>query len=271
MLSPETRRTIATIVAGCFVWVACGGSSSDGTGATVAGAGGSAGATGVTGTGGTAGTSTGTGGAPAVDGGRVACGTANMSTGCNPNGNNRVCDLPNNRCVQCTSDANCAANPMQMGNPHCDTVGLNNAMLPNDTCEECLTDAHCGANMACLNNNCVATCTTDAGCLAASPMTPVCNLAGMPPRCVQCLTDAQCATAVDGNGVPRPHCRLPMTQNALTCRACVTAADCMPGQTCSNGGNCNNPMDGGMMGARDGGGRGGMMDATPVLDATRGD
>jgi Cys-rich repeat protein len=138
-----------------------------------------------------------------------------------------------------------------MGNPFCDTVGLNGAGLPNDTCEECLTDAQCGAGMACLNNNCQLTCTTDAQC-AATPMTPVCDTTAMPGQCVQCLNDTQCVGATDANGVPRPHCRLPMTNNANQCRACNTAADCQPGQVCSQGGNCNNaPPDGGFGGPAD--------------------
>src|SRR5262249_32343300 len=150
MMSRDMRRTMAMLVAGCLVWMACGGSSSDGgatgsgggSGSTASGTGGSRGSGGTahstvtsgTGSGttvasGTArGTATtGTGGAAGNDAGRIACGTANTNTGCNPNGNNRVCDLPNNRCVQCTSDAECAANPNQMGNPHCDTVGMNMA------------------------------------------------------------------------------------------------------------------------------------------------
>jgi Cys-rich repeat protein len=161
----------------------------------------------------------------------------------------------------------CAANPNQMGNPYCDTVGMNGAGLPNDTCEQCLMDSHCGTGMACVNNNCVLTCTSDAQCAAASPMDPVCNLTAMPAQCVQCLTDTQCAGVMDMNGVPRPHCRLAATNNANQCRACNTAADCQPGQTCSNGGNCNNAMDGG--GGREGGRGGFMMDASPV-DASRG-
>jgi len=201
------------------------------------------------------------------DAGRIACGTVNNG-GCNPNGNNRVCDLPNNRCVQCTSDAMCAANPGQMGNPYCDTVGLNAAGLPNDTCEECLTDTHCGTGMLCVNNNCVLTCTGDAQCAAADPMNPVCNTSAMPPLCVECLNDTQCAGAMDGNGVARPHCRLPTANNPNQCRACNTAADCQPGQTCSNGGNCNTAMDGGG-GRPEGGGRGGQMDAS-ADDAPRG-
>jgi len=197
--------------------------------------------------GGAAGTAvTGTGGNPNVnDAGRIACGTANNGTGCNPNGNNSHCDVANNRCVQCTSDTDCAANPNQMGNPFCDTVGLNGAGLPNDTCEECLMDSQCAAGRACVNHNCIVNCTTDAQCAAATPMTPICNTAVTPGLCVQCLDDMQCAGVTDNNGVPRPHCRLPMTNNANQCRACNTTADCAPGLVCSQGGNCNMGFDGG--------------------------
>jgi hypothetical protein len=253
MLSYKIFRANGIMTAGLFVLAACGGSSSDGS--TTAGTGGqgtsgaTSGAAGsaTTGSGGGAGTAgTGTGGMPANDAGRIACGTANNGTGCNPNGNNRVCDLANNRCVQCQSDGDCAANPMQMGNPFCDTVGLNGAGLPNDTCEECLTDVQCGTGMVCVNNNCMLNCTTDAQCTAANPMTPVCNTTVTPGQCVQCLNDTQCVGVTDGNGVPRPHCRLPMTNNANQCRACNTTADCQAGQVCSQGGNCNNPPpDGG--------------------------
>jgi Cys-rich repeat protein len=266
MHSQEMRWTIGAMVMSWFAWAGCGGSSTDGSsgGSAGANAAGAAGSTVATGTGGGGGSSsTGTGGAPGVnDAGRTPCGTANNGLGCNPNGNNRICDLANNRCVQCTSDTACAANPNQPGNVYCDTVGTNAAGLPNDTCEECLLDSHCATGMACVNNNCVQTCTTDAEC-AASPMTPVCNTAAMPGQCVQCLSDTQCAGVVDGNGVPRPHCRLAGTQNANQCRACNTTTDCQPGETCSNGGNCNVPMDGGFgrEGGREGG-RGGLGDAS---------
>jgi Cys-rich repeat protein len=247
MLSRELR--MGMMAAGWFVFLAaCGGSDTNsGTGTT-----GSGGASGTTTTGTTTGAGGGTAGTGAggrgnmADAGRIACGTANNSTGCNPNGNNRVCDLTNNRCVQCTSDADCAANPQQMGNPFCDTVGMNMAGLPNDTCEQCIVDTQCPAGNVCLNNNCRLNCTSDAQCLAANAATPICNTAVTPGQCVGCLNDTQCVGVTDMNGVPRPHCRLPMTQNANTCRACITAADCLPGQTCGNTGNCNMGFDGGM-------------------------
>jgi Cys-rich repeat protein len=255
MLSQKIPHAVGLLAAGWLVAAACGGSTDSTPGAGGAGGGG----TGTTvGTGGTA--VTGTGGTPVNDGGRIPCGTANNGTGCNPNGNNRVCDIANNRCVQCTSNADCLANPNQMGNPFCDTVGTNMAGLPNDTCEECLTNTDCGAGMVCLNNNCQATCASDADC-AATPNTPVCNLTGTPPQCVQCTTNAQCAGVTDMNGVPRPFCRLPMTNNAFSCRACITTADCAPGLTCSNGGNCNMPFDGG---------RGGGGDGAVIVDASGG-
>ena len=259
MLSQKIPHAVGLLAAGWLVAAACGGSTDSGGGG--GGSGGTTGTAGSTvGTGGGAGT-TGTGGRAAGDAGRIACGTANNGTGCNPNGNNRVCDLANNRCVQCTSDADCAANPNQMGNPFCDTVGMNGQGLPNDTCEECITNAQCPAGQVCNNNNCQMTCTTDAECAAANPALPVCNLTAMPAQCVQCLTNTQCAGVTDMNGVARPFCRLPMTQNAFSCRACITTADCAAGLTCSNGGNCNMPFDGG---------RGGGGDGAVVVDASGG-
>jgi hypothetical protein len=265
MLSHKIFLATGLMVGGFVVFTACGSSSSDngttaGSGGTTVATGGAGGST--VGTGGTAGTGGRGAGGFQNDAGRVACGTANMGTGCNPNGNTRVCDLPNNRCVQCLSSADCAANPNQMNNPFCDTVGMTMAGLPNDTCEECLNDTQCGAGMSCVNNNCVVSCTTDAQCAAALPMTPICNTAVTPGRCVQCVTDAHCAGVTDMNGVARPHCRLPMTNNPNTCRACNTAADCQPGQVCSQQGNCNNPPDAG-------GGAGGAGGAPPS-DASAG-
>jgi hypothetical protein len=304
------------------VYSACGGDDSNGgsttgtggstgTGGAVTGSGGS-----TSGSGGTAGAGApGSGGTPVVvdagrtDAGRIPCGDAGT---CNPAQQNaRMCDIANQRCVECLAESDCAGD--MGGDIHCNiaqgrcrpcvlgstdpalgcpagqTCGGNNgacqvvctadtqcAALMNtpacntttSMCVECVTDAHCAANPAnanqphcdVANNNCVE-CLANADC-AAQAGQPVCRLTGNNAnQCVQCLVDADCA----GGDAGTTHCRL-AGGNANTCAQCLTAADCpIPGSTCpNNGGACRPPVEGGAPEA-------GRPDATtPVSDAASG-
>jgi Cys-rich repeat protein len=203
--------------------VGTGGKTSGAAGGAASGTGGTA-----AGTGGKSVTA-GTGGATGnmmesdagSDAGRIACGTT--PTGCNPAGGSPICDLANNRCVECLADTSCT----DPTSAHCDVTG--------GTCETCVTNAHCGAGEICQNNNCLATCTSDAMCTAdGGGAKPYCNTTMT--ICVGCVTDAHCAA-----NVATPFCSA--TRNR--CVQCRTAADCMAGMTCATNGSCRAPRDGG--------------------------
>jgi len=218
-----------------LVCTACGGNSSS---SGAAGGGGNTGTGGTSNTGGagrsdaavsTGGSGGAAGGAnldsgarPDVmlnDAGRIPCGTT--ARGCNPNGGAPICDLANNRCVECLSDGDCT-DPMS---PHCDPMG--------GTCEVCVVDAHCSAGQTCVQNNCQQNCATDAICAAADAGTNYCNTTTS--LCVECLTDPQCG----GN---TPFCALDNT-----CVQCRTDVDCPAGRTCTAGGNCRVARDAGAL------------------------
>jgi len=177
------------------------------------------------------------------------CGTAMCETG-------EVCDLANNRCIDCLGDADCAD---ETTDKHCD-LRPNTAGLPTGSCEECIESAHCPAGEICVNENCEPSCTTDANCstdgggnspychpttrictecttdthCAANTANPYCTPGG---DCESCITDAHCTNAA------RPYC------DDNECVACRTSADCPAPQTCNNQGTCSG-------GTSDAGGRG---------------
>src|SRR5215471_17960493 len=114
----------AACVPGFFT--ACSGSESNGGGAGTGGAttgigGGSASTGGGVATGGapgTGGAAPGTGGMALNDAGRIPCGDAGT---CNPNNQNaRMCDIANQRCVECLTEADCAGD--QGGDVHCNVA-----------------------------------------------------------------------------------------------------------------------------------------------------
>jgi Cys-rich repeat protein len=150
----------------------------------------------------------------------VACGTANCTI--NPTGNN-ICDAPNNRCVDCMNDGDCA---VEMTDKHCDLT-LNTAGLPRYACEECTDTAHCAAGQTCVNNACVTQCGT-ATCTAMPTGNNICDAPNN--RCVDCMTDADCA--VEPNN---PRCDT--TPNAAglpryACEECADNSHCPAGQVC---------------------------------------
>ena len=286
MVAKQLAWLAALLVATPILHVACGGRSStddDGTGSANAGAAGTGGSIGTggsttgrgggaatTGTGGSGG-SGGTGGGIVDSGapdGRLSCGTVVNGCAANPQGNT-VCDLANNRCVQCLADPDCSG---QTTNRTCDTrlTGNGNNRLPTDRCVQCIDNTQCAAGGTCSMNTCIGgSCSTDRDCSpdgggrtphcepttktcaqcgadvhCTSPMAPACGPAG---TCVRCTIDAHCATTMT------PYCSL-----TNTCVQCFSDDQCTPPATCNTRGSCS-----GGGGGMDGGGRGGDGGGTP--------
>jgi hypothetical protein len=201
------------------------------------------------------------------------CATPCGTTTCSGNSmGNTVCDAPNNRCVQCLADGDCAS---QMTNKACD-LRPNMQGLPTGRCIVCVDNSHCAAGSVCIGNTCVAGCSTDRDCSAdgggrtphcepttktcaqcgadshcTSPMTPACGPAG---TCVQCTTDTQCVATMG-----RPYCSV-----TNTCVQCVTSDQCTPPATCNTRGSCSG---GGGGGTDAGGGRGDGGGTPPTPDS----
>ena len=210
---------------------ACGGDESSGTTTGMAGTGGST-STGSGGTGGTGGSTSGgaggssgagTGGTSSDSGlvdGRIPCGT--VTNGCNPNpASNNICDAPNNRCVDCLVDMDCAVEPP---NVHCDTR-LNAQGLPAYTCEECTENSHCAAGATCVSGECVTQCGT-----AMCETNEVCDLPNN--RCVDCLSDTDCADETTDK-----RCDLRPNTTGLptgSCEECIETSHCPTGEVCVN-------------------------------------
>jgi Cys-rich repeat protein len=186
------------------------------------------------------------GGATCVSGECVTqCGTAMCET-------NEVCDMPNNRCVDCLSDTDCAD---ETTDKRCD-LRPNMAGLPTGSCEECLESGHCPTGELCVDDNCQPSCTTDANCSAdGGGNSPYCH-----PTvriCTECATDMHCATNTNNpHCTPTGDCEECLSDANCTnpmqpfcddneCVTCRTSADCVPPQTCNNQGNCTTPSDGG--------------------------
>jgi Cys-rich repeat protein len=214
-----TAGTVATgagagansATAGSVAMGAGAGTSSAGTGNTSGSAG--------RGTSGTAGSAGG------VPNGRIACGTANNGTGCNANpSSNNICDLPNNRCVDCMTDTDCAVEPP---NVHCD-VRPNAQGLATYSCEECTDNSHCPAGATCTNAACGMPCGT-----AMCRSDETCDLPNN--RCVECKSDTDCTGQTTNS-----HCDLQPNAAGLptgTCEECVETSHCPTGQICVNN-NC---------------------------------
>ncbi len=140
------------------------------------------------------------------------------------------CDTAVNRCVQCTSGAQCG-----VSTPYCSS---------NDKCVQCLGSGNCTGGKLCDPTSlrcvqCLATsdcagavndagvpqlfCNTSSGvcvgCLThgdCSPSQPICTTAS---QCVQCLVNSQCGDA--GSGI--------CNTTAMTCSIpCATLNACCP-------------------------------------------
>jgi Cys-rich repeat protein len=183
----------------------------------------------------------------------TSCGTTTCTT--NPTGTN-ICDLPNNRCIDCLTDVDCE---VETNNKRCDTSVNPTNMLPRDNCVECTADAHCPTGEVCIGNNCQASCTTDAQCSTdgggmnphCNPTTKICaecgsdsHCSGTTPYCIpagtceQCTTDAHCAAQTT---------RILCNTTNNTCVQCIDSTQCTPPATCGRQGTCTGggPADGG--------------------------
>jgi len=157
----------------------------------------------------------------------TACGTANCST--NPTGNN-ICDLPNNRCVGCLADTDCAD---EMTDKICDLRPAGMSMLPAGNCVQCTADAQCPSGQVCgTTGNTANTCLTSCGttsCTLNPTGNNICDLANN--RCVGCFTDTDCADETTDKACDtsiNPTNMLPR----FACEECVTAAHCPANNVC---------------------------------------
>jgi hypothetical protein len=190
---------------------------------------------------------------PRPEGG-IPCGDAGTCpTNQNNPQNTRFCDIANQRCVECLSNADCVGDPQ---GPVCNMM--------QGRCRECVVDNDCSQSpvaQRCMGNNCQVVCSVNGDC-AMDMGNPFCNTTTR--TCVECGSDADCA-ANAGN----PHCNVamnsceecvanaggpgtspdcaamagqPVCRRNFTCGQCNTVADCPAGSTgCSNGGNCQLP------------------------------
>jgi hypothetical protein len=192
---------------------------------------------------------------------RMPCGTTMCDS-------DEVCDLANNRCVECGSDADCAD---ERSDRRCD-LRPNLAGIPTGNCEECLETSHCPAGQMCVNENCEPTCTTDMDCSAnggnnsyCHPTRQICGECGTDAHCAsnmnnpyctpdgdckECTADSHCATQMAQPYCLRNNCSECMTNAHCAdptqpycadgeCVACRTTADCTSPQICNNNGNCS--------------------------------
>ena len=192
-------------------------------GGTIASAGGHGGAASI-------GESAGSGGAPPCDG--------------DCKGSTSVCDEPTNTCVECLSKVDCKS-----PKPACDTATKSCVECTATTdckdaskllcdqaaqqCVACLKQADCTSPSAsACNGGACAACTKDEECsnIAGKSM---CN-AG---TCVQC-TGKKFAGCGQDSGTPlvcdslKKTCTSTKQQSAGLCEACVSDAQCNPGQMC---------------------------------------
>ncbi len=134
-------------------------------------------------------------------------------------GNNQACDPATNTCVivEC------------YGAHKCD----------DDLCHQCCEDAHCndipGATGVCLpNGTCEGAAPCDGQCAGQYP---VCEMLNGIEQCVQCKTDADCASidaACTCTGEPLYSCMFPdgsvcFTEGGACASLCQGDADCPPG------------------------------------------
>ena len=228
MVAKQLAWLAALLVATPMLYVACGGRSStedDGTGSANPGAAGTGGSIGTgsstTGRGGSAAT-TGTGGSGGS--GQPAPATAaRRMTHVVRHGRERLhrqspgqYDLrfPNNRCVQCLTDPDCAGQPT---NRTCDTrlTGNGNNRLPADRCVQCIDATQCSPGAACTMNTCVGgSCSTDRDCSPdGGGRTPHCE--PTTKTCTQCGADIHCTSS-----------NAPACGPAGTCVRCTIDAHC---------------------------------------------
>jgi Cys-rich repeat protein len=165
--------------------------------------------------------------------GRMSCGT--MMNGCAAN---MICDLANNRCVQCLADPDCASQPT---NKTCDTRRSGTTMLPADRCVQCIDNTQCPPGATC---NMANLCSTQCGTMTCTGAmgNSVCDLPNN--RCVQCLSDGDCASQATNKTCDlRPNMQgLPTGR----CIGCLDNTQCAAGSVCINNtciGKCSTDRD----------------------------
>lgn len=232
--------------------VACGGSDS---GNVFGGAGGAAGAAGAAAAGGVGGTSGGgsssggsAAGGSAGSGGQSSCSKDAECTG------GRVCDEPNQRCVDCVESADCSPGALCVGNACLAPVGCSNSLdcvsaaadrkicdPITELCVQCVGAEDCPEHNDCLQNRCVPylPCVNSLDCKSGLVCDPVTS------RCVECVDTADCgADLVCAGGSCRPEC---VSDNDCTplgllcdravgyCVECIKQTDCAADKHCSVG------------------------------------
>ena len=163
---------------------------------------------------------------------------ANSDCAGNANGTT-LCNTTTSRCVQCTTDANCAGNDNET---RCNTttgrcVGCtvnsqctqaNRPICNNNRCVQCLTGADCVGGQVCSIANTCTPCINSNECAQLTPSTPICTNTLGSGRCVQCTANQHCAGNANGQ----------VCSAANTCGPCTTDTQCSltpATPACSNG------------------------------------
>ena len=264
---------MAVLASTPFLYAACGGdddppSTTAGTAGT-GGAGGS-GTAGTAGKAGSAGAPGGASGSAGKDGGggsipeggplpdnRTPCGT--VMNGCtqNPTSTN-ICDLPNNRCVECLNDTDCAdentaktcdttpgANGLPLnrcvqcvGDAQCTTQAVNKTcdrrpsgmtMIPAGNCVACIDSTQCPTGGTCTNGQCFVPCgTVMNGCTTNPTGNNICDATNN--RCVDCLNDTDCSVETENKFCDTSLNTAGLPRNA--CEQCVVDSNCPAGNVC---------------------------------------
>ncbi|NUO48352.1 MAG: hypothetical protein HOV80_05800 [Polyangiaceae bacterium] len=126
-------------------------------------------------------------------------------------GGGKACDPSTGQCEECVQDSDCT----EAARPHCGWMRR---------CVACAIDIHCPANEVCRNNSCDVACCSDDDC--TTDARPVCDTATA--RCVQCLTERQCAA-------PTPRC---FQNNCSACTPATESTDCAAPTPLCDGGDC---------------------------------
>jgi hypothetical protein len=154
---------------------------------------------------------------------------------CAGNDSARVCDPESHTCVECREDAQCLAGPNAAVRGVCD--------LDTKICVGCLNDQQCTLGAASRCNVVAHECT---GCTNSNQCENNANCNTMTGRCVQCVTDPDCAgvsgkpfcEGVSGTCVEcllTSECRseelarcetTPSSPDRYTCVGCIAESDC---------------------------------------------
>jgi hypothetical protein len=139
------------------------------------------------------------------------------------------------RCVQCTDDTDCTANP---SGAVCN-LNAEGGTAPTNTCVECVSSNNCPNPQAsrCVANRCQA-CSEDADCshvVGGNTTLGVCETARTAPACVQCTGSKRGACNGGANacdGLSKQCTSLPVG-TAARCATCVSDAHCATTERCA--------------------------------------